>query len=167
MTEWQGHDAQQILGRLNRTVAEAAAYLAGADEGLCDGFQTAREVLSHLVFWHREYVAIAESLAMGRRPALKSGTFAALNAGATQEFQDESLPGLADRLLALEELLEAALQRLPDWQMNFPVKQGGFERSAAERVLAIESHIRYHVARLRRAARRGNAWLRAYYPVKA
>jgi hypothetical protein len=99
-------------------------------------------------------VAIAQALASGRQPELRSGTFVELNARAYQEFAGMPLPGLVRCLVTLQELLEAALRHLPDWEINFPVKQGGRYSSIDERLQEIESHIRRHVARLRHAARR-------------
>jgi hypothetical protein len=147
----------EILITLRRTVLNAALFFETTDEWLADGCQTAHEVLAHLVFWHREYVAIAQALASGRRPELRSGAFVELNARAYQEFADMPLPALARCLVMLQELLEAALRHLPDWEINFPVKQGGRYWSIGERLPTIESHIRRHVARLRHAARRRSA----------
>ena len=146
--------SDEILIALRRTVLNAALFFATADEQLSDGCQTAHEVLAHLVFWHREYVAIAQALASGRQPELRSGAFAQLNARACQEFAGMPLPALARCLVTLQELLEAALRHLPDWEINFPVKQGGRYWSIDERLPTIESHIRRHVARLRHAVRR-------------
>jgi hypothetical protein len=150
----QHQRSDEILITLRRTVLNAALLFATVDERLADGCQTAHEVLAHLVFWHREYVSIAQALASGRQPELRFGTIVELNARAYQEFAGMSLPALVRCLVTLQELLEAALRHLPDWEINFPVKQGGRYWSIDERLLAIESHIYRHVARLRHAARR-------------
>lgn len=142
------------LETLNRTVAKAAEFFCSADEKIADGYQTAREVISHLVFWHREYVVICQALADGRRPKLRTGVFREFNAMATLEFKNESLPVLARRFCQLQNKLDRTLQCLPDWEMNFPIKEGGHWWSVQERIPTIESHIRNHVARLRRAAKR-------------
>ena len=75
-------ERERLLGKLANTVSGAALFLAEADESLNDGHQTAREVLSHILFWHREYVAIVQALLEGHPPDLRHGTFAALNAPA-------------------------------------------------------------------------------------
>jgi hypothetical protein len=157
---------EQLLTKLDETVAQAAQFFSGVDETLCDGHQTAREVLSHLVFWHQEYAAIIESLAGGRQPVLRRGAFADLNAQATRTYQTVSLRDLAHRLLSTQDRLDVALRRLPDWSMNFPVKEGGRFWSVSDRVAAIESHIRNHVYRLRRIQRHSPAWWMAYNGVK-
>jgi hypothetical protein len=157
---------EQLLTSLDETVIQAAQFFSGVDESLCDGHQTAREVLSHLVFWHQEYAAVIEALTDGRQPILRQGAFATLNAQATRAYQTVSLLDLARRLLSTQDRLDVALRRLPDWEMNFPVKEGGRFWSVTDRVVAIESHIRNHVARLRRVQRHSPAWWLAYDGVK-
>ena len=142
------------LTTLNLTIGKAAAFFAQVDEALSDGHQTARHCLSHLVFWHREYVNIAHDLVAGRQPGLRHGTFKALNAQASQEFQDESLPELADLLLEFQRQLDALLRALPNIEAPFPLKQGGNPWRVADLVPRIEAHIRNHIDRLKRACAR-------------
>jgi hypothetical protein len=144
-------------------VVDAAGYLGEADESLHDGYQTARDVLSHLVYWHREYVDIACALMEGRRPELKQGTYAELNAAAAVEFGDVPMSDLADRLLELQASLEIALRALPDWGLKYPVKHGSRVKPVEDRLPVIESHIVKHIKRLRRAERLGEDWVKAYY----
>ncbi|MDX1613200.1 MAG: DinB family protein [Candidatus Promineifilaceae bacterium] len=156
-------DRDKSLADLERAVNQAAAYLAEADEALWDGHQTAREVLAHLVFWHREYLTVARALAQEEEPSLKQGTFAELNAAAAREFADVPLDRLARRWLALQVALNAVLRRLPDWQADFPVKHGGRKKAVVKRVAGIQAHIRHHLRRLQRAERLGQDWVSAYY----
>jgi hypothetical protein len=156
-------EREQLLAGLERAVARAAAFFSVMDEDLFDGYQTARDVLSHLLFWHREYVLIARALVNGRRPPLRTGSFAMLNAQATEEFSRMDWPDMVECLQTLQEELDAVLCCLPEWQMNFPVKKGSRFCNTAQRISKIESHILGHVARLERAARRGEAWVKAYY----
>jgi hypothetical protein len=146
-----------MLASLDRVVIEAVNFFCDVDENLSDGRQTARAVLSHLVYWHREYIRVIRAVAECRQPALKSGTFADLNAEAAAEFQTYSMPELAGCLAALQEELVSLLQQLTHWRMDFPVKQGGHFWSVEDRIPSIEAHIRNHVARLKRAARKAHA----------
>lgn len=164
MTRANNDGRQPILDRLNQTVREAAAFFSTADEGLYDGHQTARQVLSHLVFWHREYVQVLRALLRGREPALQNGSFASLNALAAYELRHETLPDLAERLTELQAQLDGLVRELPDWTADFPVKRGGRHWSIEARLDTIESHVRNHLTALQRAARHGSAWVRAYYP---
>lgn len=154
---------EQILEKLNRTVAHATAFFRIVDESLFDGYQTARAVLSHLVFWHREYVAIVQALVNGRQPKLKKGSFDTLNARAVCEFSKTPFPALVCQFEQLQETLDETLRQLPDWEVDFPVKQGGRYWNVADRLCAIEAHICRHLNRLERAARLGEEWVHAYY----
>jgi hypothetical protein len=160
----QGDDRMRALHALDEALVDAAGYLAGVDPELDGGHQTAREVLCHFVFWHREYVAISRALLEGREPPLKEGTYAQLNCEATKEFARQPMEELAQALLALEESLRKQLLALPDWSVSFPVKQDSRPKSVAQRVADIEGHVQDHLRRLRRADRLGEAWVRAYYP---
>ncbi len=55
-------DRDQLLSLLDGTVSQAVLFFSGVDERFFDGHQTARAVLSHLVFWHREYCSITEAM---------------------------------------------------------------------------------------------------------
>jgi len=142
---------EHTLTSLNRTLGDATAFFAQVDETLSDGHQTARQCLSHLVFWHREYVNIARDLAASRQPGLRHGTFKSLNAQASQEFQDESLPELAGLLDEFQRQLDPLLRALPDIEAPFSLKQGGHPWRVADLVPRIETHVRNHVNRMKRA----------------
>lgn len=157
------NDRERALDALDDAVVDAAAYLTEVDPGLYEGHQSAREVLCHFVFWHREYVAITRAMLANRPPPLRRATYAQLNTEATKKFSEQSMTDLASSLLALQKTLSAQLQALPDWSVNFPVKEGARFKSVAERILLIESHLRGHMRRLRRAERLGEAWVEAYY----
>jgi len=160
----QGDDRVRALRALDEAVVDAAGYLVSVDPELDGGHQTAREVLCHLVFWHNEYVAISRALLDGQEPPLKEGTYAQLNREATKEFGQQSTAELIHQLSALQESLRKQLLALPDWSVDFPVKQDSRRKSVTERVLAIERHVTMHVTRLRRADRLGDDWVKAYYP---
>ncbi len=147
---------ERMLASLDGAVMEAANFFRDLDESLSDGNQTAHEVLSHLVFWHREYVNVARALAECRQPTLRAGTFAQLNAQAYREFERYPMHELADCLASLQEQLVWLLQQLSYWRMDFPVKQGGHFWSVEDRIPSIEAHIRNHVVRLKRAARKAH-----------
>jgi len=145
---------EAALADLDRMVADAVAFFADADESLADRHQTARDVLAHFVFWHREYVRIVRALATGHKPRLRTGKFHEMNAQAAREFRGVSLPQLARQFGQLQSLLERLLLALPDWRIDFPIKAGGKRTRVAERVPQIAAHIVHHVTRLRHALKR-------------
>lgn len=144
---------ERMLASLDRAVMEAVSFFFDVDENLTVGHHTARQVLSQFVFWHREYVRVANALVEGQQPMLKSGSIAELNALAYREFASYSMPELSEYLASLQEELVTLLQKLVHWRMDFPIKEGtGRWFSVEDRLPAIEAHIHKHVARLKRAA---------------
>ncbi len=143
---------ESLLLALDRSVDEAVKFFRGVDEDLCDGNQTAREVLSHLVFWHCAYVGTAWALATQRVPPLFEGKYRDLNAQAVEKYRCDSMECLCDMLAHRQKQLVRALRRLPDWQVAFPMKEECAPVPAAQRIGEIEAHIRGHVTRLKRAA---------------
>jgi hypothetical protein len=152
-----------LLHALNETVDEACSFFLKVDQDLFDGHQNAREVLSHLVFWHREYVLIIKTLKDGQQPRLKEGTYAELNSAATREFLNIPMIELAHELRSYQDQLADDLRLLPNWNIDFPVKFGGRSESVVGRLPSIESHIRSHFRRLKRAERLGKDWVNTYY----
>ena len=160
----KGDDRERALRALDNALADAARYLVDVDPDMHGGHQTAREVLCHFVFWHREYTVIVQSLLDNRQPALRDGTYAQLNAEATREFGGRTMTDLACLLLDFQGTFRRQLSSLPSWSIDFPLKQDSRQKSVAERVPVIENHLRDHIRRLRRAGRLGEAWVKAYYP---
>lgn len=147
----QTPNREELLEALNRTVADAAAYLCCVDETLSDGHQTARGVLAQMVYWHEQYLAIARAICEGRSPELRQGTYDSINAIARQKYASEPQPFLAHRLSAVQQELDACLRSIPDWSVNFPVKHDSGFCTVGERVRLIEEHIRNRVTILKRA----------------
>lgn len=141
---------EEVLDRLNRTVIEAAAYFATADESLFDGHHTAHGVLAQLVFWHEQYVSVAGALLQGRDPILKAGSFDRLNQIARSNFAGDSMTMLAYDLSCLQKEFDAILRQLPDWSVNFPIKTDGEPIRLYDRLIEIEQHIRQHMQRMKR-----------------
>ena len=141
-------NALQIL---EESVVEAVACFSEVNANLYDGYQTAHEVLAHLVFWQCEHLSIARALAAGEPPALKVGSLADLNRCACDALHSEPMDGLLARLKAQQADLDSVLRTL-DWEQDFPLKQGGRPTPVDDRVFGLAAHIRNHVNQLRRAA---------------
>lgn len=142
---------EELLDRLNRTVIDAAAYFASANESQFDGHNTAHGVLAQLVFWHEQYVSVAGALLQNREPTLKAGSFERLNQIARSNFASDSMTMLAYDLSCLQKEFDAILRQLPDWSVDFPLKNDSEPLSLSDRLLEIEQHIHQHVQRLKRA----------------
>lgn len=153
-----------LLTSLDRSVAQITDFLVQIDENFYDGHQTAREVLSHLVFWHREYVLITDAMVNGRSPNLRQSTFVALHGRAAREFRRVPLAKLCQDFCGLQRAFSDNLRKLPDWTIEFPVKKGCRRTTVFERIRLIQDHIDGHFTRLESAHRHGEAWVAAYFP---
>jgi hypothetical protein len=151
------------LNALNAAVAEAAEFFLQCEPDLFDGYQTAAEVLAHLVFWHCEYVGIVQALRNDIQPELSVGTFAELNAAAAVGFACVPVENKVNQLVANHKTLARELRQISDLSVEIPIKQGGRTKSVRDRVPTIETHIHNHVRRLKSAERHGEAWVKAYY----
>lgn len=152
------------LRALDESVDKAVCYFRHADPQLYDGYQDARAVLSHLVYWHGLYIRVAMAIARRQRPGLPRATYAQLNARAAERYGIATLPELSDRLARHQRRLSKMLRLLPELDVDFPVKVGARSRNLLDRLDAIAGHIDEHVGRMERASRHGAAWVEAYYP---
>ena len=153
----------RLLSDLGDSITAAANFFMNVDENLFDGHQTAREVVSHLVFWHHEYCVISQTLLLGQKQTLLAGSLALLNEQATCKYQKNNMVELALSLADQHRTLEINLSHLEDWNVNFPFKKGCRRIDVAGRICSINNHIRHHLVRQERADRRGEAWIKAYY----
>lgn len=147
----QAEKRARALRALQEATDEAVACFQAVNANLFDGYQTAHEVLAHLVFWQCEHLTIAQALAAGELPTLREGTLAELNRCACEELRSEPVDALLARLTARQTALDAVLRDL-DWEQDFPLKQGGRPSKVEDRVFGLAAHIRQHVMQLRRAA---------------
>ena len=154
---------EQLLSDLGDNISAAANFFMNVDENLFDGHQTAREVLSHLVFWHQEYCDISQALLLGEKPMLLAGSLALLNEQATCKLQKKDMVELALCLAEQQNTLELNLRHLEDWDVNFPFKKGCRRIDVAGRICSINIHLHHHLVRQERADHRGEAWIKAYY----
>lgn len=143
----------QNLNRLSLAVSQAVTYFATSPEDLTDDGQTAREVLSHLVFWHREYTSILSALLEDRPLELRVGKFRELNELAYAEFRDQPMQELASLFAEYQTRLELLLESETGSHLRMPVKRGGHAWDIVDLVERVEAHIRGHVLRLKAARR--------------
>lgn len=139
---------QLALRSLHETIDDAAKYLGSLNQNLCDGDQTVHAILAHLVFWHREYVAVLGAIGDGYKPKLRTGKYNELNALACREFKNTAMHVLTKRLIRLQSELESIAPILPNVKFAFKVN------SKTQRIdywlPRIQAHIGGHLARVRR-----------------
>lgn len=144
---------EKILETLSTTVADAAAFFSSASPILSNGRYTAHSVLAQIVFWHERYLEVLQALAAGQPPILIEGTTEMLNAAALHRYAGDTMPDLARQLIELHHELDRLLRDLPDWSVNFPVKQDSGFCNVDERVQLIEENLRNRTATFRRLSR--------------
>ncbi len=154
---------QALLTQLEEVVRDATVYFVTVPDNQFDGHLTARQALSRLVFWHREYAAIAQALADGLQPVLRHGTYADLNEQADEEFAEVNMFVLCDMLQSYQDQFTKGLVSITDWSQPMPIKRGGRRSSVRRQLQRIEANIRTHVKKLKRAERHGQRWVDAYY----
>ncbi len=141
----------ESLEALHSTVMVAASFFSDVDENLSDGWQTARQILAHLVFWHREYARVIQAIADGEKPNLLTGKFRELNARAWQEFARTPMPALAQQFRKSQSELESAARQMRARETKFAFKQGSKPQRINYWLPRIEAHVRTHVVQLKRA----------------
>jgi hypothetical protein len=145
---------KQVIADLDRAVERTVRFFETADEHLLDGEQSARQVISHLVFWHGEYVRLITALADGRSAQPLCGMFRHYNAQAADMYAHQPLPELARQFAKLHAELDCALNRLSHWRVAYPHKEGIANRSVSRHIAQILAHIDGHITRLERVAKR-------------
>lgn len=145
---------KQITANLDCAVERAVRFFEIADEHLLDGEQSARQVISHLVFWHGEYVRLITALADGRDPHPLGGMFRHYNAQATEMYARQSMPELARQFAKLHAELDCALNRLSNWRTTYPQKEGILKRNVSSHMYQVLRHIDGHTTRLERIEKR-------------
>ena len=141
------------LAALHQTVDDAATFLNTIDPAVRDGDQSVHDILAHLVFWHREYVAVISAIAQGKKPQLHVEKFYELNALAYREFKNVSRQTLTKRLVRLQSELEQVALGV-NGNTKFAFKEGVKTRTLAHWLPKIRAHIEGHLVRLRRIEKR-------------
>lgn len=139
------------LQALQDAVDEACTYYTQVNANLFDGSHTAHELLESAVFWHCEYLKIAQALAAHRDPELHDGSLADLRQAGCEQLRTSTMGALVAQLRIQQAALDEVLRVLPDWQAPFPITEQGRATTVEDRVFALAQGIRNTVNQLRRA----------------
>lgn len=139
------------LQALQDAVDEACDYFERVNANLFDGSHTAHEVLEITVFWHCEYLRIAQALAAQQAPQLHEGTLADITKAGCEQLRNATMVMLVAQLRTRQAALDAVLRTLTDWQAQFPLTEHGRTTTIEDRVCALAQGIRNTVMQLRRA----------------
>lgn len=146
-------DFEQAIGEANRLMDEAIAlFRRTPDSAASDyGQWQAREVISHLLWWHVFALGSAEGVLAGREAQSPPGHRDEINAHAIVAYAATPLGQLADQLAAVHERLMATLRKLPDpsvvvMRRSLPSLMA---LTGHDRLRTIADHLREHMAELR------------------
>jgi len=108
----------------------------------------AREVFSHIVFWHEEYARITQERLSNQEPRLLPGTHIEINALAVEQYREMPVGVLIDKLLKAQSGLLLMYEQAKDLRIAF--KQHGAVLPFSEMIDGTERHIRSHLERLKK-----------------
>ena len=140
------------IDRLDDTVNDLTRYMASlAPEKLAPSTKQqwgAREVFSHIVFWHEEYARITQERLSNQEPRVLPGTHIEVNALAVEQYRDLTVNALIDKILKAQSELLLMYDRAKDLRIAF--KQHGAVLPFSEWIDGTERHIRSHLERLKK-----------------
>ncbi len=147
---------EELIAGVERAVGSGLEYFEGpgAASGVRVGEWGTREILSHMVFWHRGTVEGMESVARGGGPTTLKGETDELNAETVGGMAGRSVEDLIAEIRGLQTRLVAAARALPDPGATVLVRDEDGGSSAIRRLQAITHHWKEHVDELK-AARAG------------
>jgi hypothetical protein len=140
------------IDRLDYTVKDLASFIASlAPEKLVPSTKQqwgAREVFSHIVFWHEEYARITQERLSHQEPQILPGTHIEINALAVEQYRELPVDALIDKLLTAQAGLLQMYEQAKDLRIAF--KQHGAVLPFSEMIDGTERHIRSHLERLKK-----------------
>ncbi len=110
----------------------------------------AREILSHLVFWHAHYVKIFKALLAKRRPELPTDSFKSLNAYSVVLYSTCAIDEMLASLERSQRCLDDLGRRARISKVRFSFREGSKERSYPEFLDDITHHFRTHRSQIER-----------------
>lgn len=143
------------IDQLDQAVEDLAAFMAGFPPDRLEPSTRAewgaREVFSHLVFWHVEYARLTACLVRGERPPLRTGSFKELNARAVDQYRSASPEVMIADLRTAQAALREVYDQAQGAQIAF--RQGSMSRPYPVAIQLIARHIRSHMERLKKGRR--------------
>ncbi len=110
----------------------------------------AREILSHLVFWHAHYVKIFKALLANRRPELPTDSFKSLNAYSVVLYSTCTVHQMLASLERSQRSLDDLSRRAQAGKVRFSFREGSKERTYVEFLDDVSHHFRTHRSQIER-----------------
>ena len=145
---------EEMITQLEQAVEEGLAYLedaAGGTSPQIDGWG-AKEVLAHMLYWHRASLQGIESVTGGGPPFQVPRSSDEINGEIVAELSDTSVPLIATEIRDLQKRLSAAARLVPNLDDTVFIRAGGQAFSTRIRLETVGNHWREHVRELQAAA---------------
>lgn len=145
---------EKMIAEMEQAVEEGLAYLedtGGSTSPQVDRW-TAKEVLAHMVYWHRASLQGIESVSNGGPPFQVPDTSDVINDEIVDELSETSVSSMAEELRDLQKRLSAAVRTVPNIDDTVFIRVSGQTFSTRIRVETITNHWRDHVRELQEAA---------------
>ncbi len=145
---------EKMIAEMEQAVEEGLAYLEDTGGGTSPQVDrwTAKEVLAHMVYWHRASLQGIESVSNGGPPFQVPDTSDVINDEIVDELSETSVSSMAEELRDLQRRLSVAVRLVPNIDDTVFIRVGGQTFSTRIRVETITNHWRDHVRELQEAA---------------
>ncbi len=145
---------EKMIAEMEQAVEEGLAYLEDTGGGTSPQVDrwTAKEVLAHMVYWHRASLQGIESVSNGGPPFQVPDTSDVINDEIVDELSETSVSSMAEELRDLQKRLSAAVRLVPNIDDTVFIRVSGQTFSTRIRVETITNHWRDHVRELQEAA---------------
>lgn len=110
---------------------------------------TAKDILSHVVFWHESFAANILDLANGIAPHALKGKLAELNEQSVLQGAKASIESLIQRLSTAQSAINSNI--FSNKIASIPYRKSGRSYTPLEHLAIVDAHIKKHLKDLRRA----------------
>lgn len=139
---------QQLLTQLDETVAaliETCQSLEFPDKVLADGW-TAKEILSHITFWHESFARNVSDLTANRPPTPLRGSYVVLNQRSVEEMKGLTIAQIVARLHSAHQIIQQTI--LSPTLTLIPYRQGSRAYTPEEHLVLVQGHIMGHLKKI-------------------
>ena len=145
---------EEMITQLEQAVEEGLAYLEKAADGASpqiDGW-SAKEVLAHMLYWHRASLQGIESVTSGGPPFQVPASSDEINGEIVAELSGTPVPVITAEIRDIQRRLVDAIRLVPNLDDTVFIRAGGQAFSTRIRLKTIGHHWREHVSELQSAA---------------
>lgn len=141
---------ETLLQCLNDTVNQMTAFYRGMPdpELLVNEAWTAKDVLTHLTFWHESLARNVDDLVHHRKPKPLKGRYIDLNQGGVDAMRPETLTSVLERFQSAHQVIQEHI--LNPELISIPYKKGSRDYTPEEHLSIVNDHIQSHMRGVRK-----------------